>query len=44
MGKFNKELVIKESLTIKSLKPDLNEMIFSYPIGFNFDIYSRAFC
>ena len=32
VGKFDKELLIKESLTIKSLKPDLNEMISSYPL------------
>ena len=31
-GKFDRELLIKESLIIKSLKPDLNETISSFPL------------
>ena len=31
-GTFDKELLIKESLIIKSLQPDLNENVTSYPL------------
>ena len=31
-GKFDKELLIKESLIIKSLRPNLNEKVASYPL------------
>ena len=31
-GKFDRELLIKESLIIKSLKPDLNDNVASFPL------------
>ena len=31
-GRFDKELLIKESLIIKSLNPPLNENVSSYPL------------
>ena len=31
-GKFDKELLIKESLVIKNLQPDMNENVASYPL------------